>query len=157
LSHFLLASSYFLHLVATVVWLGGMALLVFIIWPAQKGSESPLVAAIEKRFRPFSNFSLLVLMMTGVVQTGQEDDYNGLLTFDTPWSKAILAKHIAFFGMVAIVGFLQFGLASTLERAKLLKRAEEVELLQGRERRLTRINLVLGMVVLIFTAIATAQ
>lgn len=152
----LLAASYFLHLVATVVWLGGMALFVFILWPTVPKEQSAWLARIEKRFRPMANFSLLVLLMTGILQTSQDDHYGGLLSFETAWSRAILAKHIAFVGMVLIVGFLQFGLGPALERARLLSRQADIDHLHQRERRLTALNLTLGMVVLIFTAIATA-
>lgn len=159
------AISYFLHLIATVIWLGGMALLVLVIWPlAERQSASSdnasLLNAIEKRFRPLANLSLLVLLMTGVVQTAEDEQYGGLLDFSNGWSQAMLAKHIAFFGMVGIVAFLQFGLSPALERTRLLAKknlgAGDVAALTRRERRLTQINFGLGLVVLFFTAIATA-
>lgn len=158
----LTAISYFFHLMATVVWLGGMALLVLVIWPVQRRSPEwlPLLDMIEKRFRPMANFSLLVLLMTGVVQTGADDNYGGMLDFSNDWSQAILGKHIAFIGMMAIVGFLQFGLEPALERAKLLasrgQALDDLNRLRERQRLLTRVNLGLSIVVLIFTAIATA-
>src|SRR5574341_1753175 len=114
----LLAASYFLHLVATIVWIGGMALLVLVIQPLAQREErfAPLVEAIERRFRPLANLSLLVLLMTGVVQMGDDANYGGMLNFSNGWSRAILFKHIAFIMMLGIVIFLQFGLAPTLER-----------------------------------------
>jgi putative copper export protein len=111
LSHSLLAGSFFLHLAATVVWIGGMALLVLVIYPLQRRvNDDParLLDAIEARFRPLANFSLLVLLVTGVFQTGNDEFYGGLFNFDNDWSRAMLGKHIAFAGMVLIVGFLQF-------------------------------------------------
>jgi uncharacterized membrane protein len=164
LSHSLLAASFFLHLVATVIWIGGMALLVLVIYPLQRRADDAesarLLDGIEARFRPLANFSLLVLLVTGVVQTGNDESYGGLLSFDNDWSRAILGKHIAFAGMVLIVGFLQFGLAPALERARLLAsrgaNQDDVNRLRGRQRRLSQINFALGAVVLAFTAIATA-
>ena len=164
LSHSLLAGSFFLHLAATVVWIGGMALLVLVIYPLQARAadeqSARLLDGIEQRFRPLANFSLLVLLVTGVVQTGNDEFYGGLLSFENDWSRAMLAKHIAFAGMVGIVGFLQFGLAPALERARLLasKDADQGDLprLRSRQRRLSQINFGLGMIVLVFTAIATA-
>ncbi|NJL95747.1 MAG: hypothetical protein HC915_19460, partial [Anaerolineae bacterium] len=143
----LLALSYFFHLVATVVWLGGMALLVLIIYPLSQrhGQFAGLAAAIEARFRPFANLSLFVLLVTGVVQTGAAENYGGLLDFSTPWSQAIFLKHLAFIGMVVVVGWLQFGLAPTLDRLQLLalKNAEvenEQATARAQQRRLTQIN-----------------
>jgi uncharacterized membrane protein len=70
----------------------------------------------------------------------------------------MLGKHIAFAGMVLIVGFLQFGLAPSLERARILASRDSSDLirLRARQRRLSQINFALGIVVLVFTAIATA-
>ena len=143
-----------------------MALLVLVIYPLRKRGESEqwytVLDAIEIRFRPLSNFSLLVLLMTGVVQTGADDFYGGWFSFDNDWSRAILGKHLAFVGMMGIVVFLQFGLAPALGRAKLLAKKQDAQMqmlsqLRSRERRLMQVNFALGIVVLIFTAIATAQ
>ena len=139
-----------------------MALLVLVIQPLQKRDErlTPLVDAIEERFRPLSNLSLLVLLMTGVVQTSDDTNYGGLLNFETGWSRAILFKHIAFMSMVIIVVFLQFGLAPTLERARLLESrspsSSDLVMLRNRQRRLIQLNFALGLVILVFTAIATS-
>ncbi|MFP4324173.1 MAG: CopD family protein [Anaerolineales bacterium] len=153
-----------MHLIATVIWLGGMGLLLLVIYPlAARDPDrwAALLPPLERRFRPMANLSLLVLLVTGVVQTAEDPNYGGLLDFSTPWSQAILAKHIAFGGMVAIVLFLQFGLRPAMDRADLLARkqsdqATTVQALRRREQRLTSVNFALGMVVLFFTAIATA-
>ena len=141
-----------------------MALLVLVIYPLQSRADDDefarLLDAIERRFRPLANFSLLVLLVTGVVQTGNDEFYGGLLSFENDWSRAMLGKHIAFVGMVLIVVFLQFGLAPALERARLLASRDvnqgDVMRLRGRQRRLSQINFALGIIVLVFTAIATA-
>lgn len=164
MNHSLLAASYFLHLGATVVWIGGMALLMLVIYPLQSRADDAdsarLLDAIEVRFRPLANFSLLVLLVTGVFQTGDSEFYGGLLSFENDWSRAMLGKHIAFAGMVLIVGFLQFGLAPALERARILASRDanlgDLLRLRVRQRRLSQVNFGLGMVVLVFTAIATA-
>lgn len=163
LNHYLLASSYFLHLMATVIWIGGMMVLVLVVYPLQRRAESeqwqPLLDALAMRFRPIGNFCLLVLLMTGVVQTTEDANYGGLLNFDSAWSRAILGKHIAFLAMIGVVVFLQLGLAPMLERAQLLEKkgiANDLPQLRRREQRLTQINLFLGVLVLLFTAIATA-
>lgn len=151
-----LAISYFFHLVATVVWIGGMALIVLVIWPLRDREVAfrPALDAIETRFRPLANLSLVILLVTGVVQTGEDEHYGGLLDFSEAWGQAMLGKHIAYAGMVGIVLFLQFGLEPALERAKLLDQGADK--LYKRQRRLSAINFGLGMVVLVFTAMATA-
>lgn len=142
-----------------------MALLLLVIYPlqARQNGEAAqtLLDAIEARFRPIANFCLLVLLVTGVVQMGEDSNYGGFFDFSNTWSKAILAKHIVFIGMIGMVVFLQFGLAPALERARLLARKSDqqtdMQKLRQRERRLGQINFLLAIFVLIFTAIATAE
>ena len=135
-------------------------MMVLIIYPLQQRDPQSVVAdVVMRRFRPIANFSLLVLLMTGVVQTGGDEHYEGVLNFNQSWSQAMLGKHLAFFGMVAVVGFLQFGLSPALERARLIAaKGDDASFvqLQNRERRLTQANFALSIIVLIFTAMATA-
>jgi uncharacterized membrane protein len=140
-----------------------MALLVLVVYPLQRqaeaeGKETAFFQALSTRFRPLANFSLLVLLVTGVVQTGEDSNYGGLLQFDTAWSQAILGKHIAFAGMVGAVAFLQFGLTPALERARLLTQSDPQApyALERRTRMVMRVNFALGLIVLFFTALATA-
>jgi uncharacterized membrane protein len=164
-----LALSLFVHLVATVVWLGGLALLTFLVWPEARAvmgrSEggAAVLALLDKlrgRFQIVANLSLLALLVTGLFQMGKNPNYEGLLTFDNDWSRAMLVKHIAVLGMIGVGALMQFALLPALERASLLvkkgKPAPEIDGLRARERRLTALNLGLGVVVLACTAIATA-
>jgi uncharacterized membrane protein len=62
--------SVFLHIVAAVVWLGGMLFLVLVIMPALRcpafrEARSSLVAAVGKAFRPVGWACLIVLVVTG--------------------------------------------------------------------------------------------
>ncbi|MCB9438047.1 MAG: hypothetical protein H6673_13805 [Anaerolineales bacterium] len=161
----LLAISYFVHLVATVVWIGGLAIFVLLVWPAAKRTlnqpetNHQFLATLQERFRPLANLSLLLLLGTGMVQTGANENYEALLTFTNTWTQAMLFKHIAFGGMILVAGILQFGIAPALERAKLLAargQANELEAVLTREAHLTQLMLGLGILVLVCTAIATA-
>ena len=81
--------------------------------------------------------------------------------FTNDWSRAILFKHIAILGMFLCGLALQYYVAPDLERATLLIEHHkgdpaELERLRRREARLTWINVGLGVLVLGFTAWATA-
>jgi hypothetical protein len=69
-----------------------------------------------------------------------------------------LIKHILFGLMVVISGYITWGLLPALKRAVLLqahgKEARDTQTLQNRERFLLRLNLILGILVLLLTAIA---
>ncbi len=163
----LLALSYFLHLVATVVWIGGLVILTLLVIPEARRTlaENPalltLMTRLRKRFIPLSNLSLAVLIATGMFQTSGDPNYQGLLQFNNEWSVAILLKHVAVIGMVVVGLVLQFGTIPALERATFLIEhgkgdAADHERLRRQEVRLTWINLLLGIGVLGFTAWATA-
>lgn len=160
----ILALSYWIHLLATVVWLGGLALMGLVAWPAlrQETLQSNQWLALQKRFTPFVNASLIVLLVTGFVQTTNDTNYDGFLRIDSLWSQAILVKHIAVAGMIIIGGIMQLRVHPAMERLALLAKkrpqlaAEEQEALQRREIRLLQLNMLCAAAVLLFTAIATA-
>jgi uncharacterized membrane protein len=162
-----LALSYFLHLIATVVWIGGLVTLTVFVWPETKRAlaDHPalygLLTRWRKRFVPLTNFSLVVLVLTGLVQMSGDPNYDGLLQFNNEWSRVMLLKHLAIIGMVACGLILQVVVTPALERASLLLErgkgeTSEWERLRRREVRLTWITVVLGIAVLGFTAWATA-
>lgn len=162
-----LAISYFLHLVATVTWIGGLILLVVLVNPAARRvlEESPALYRFlrewRRRFAPITNLSLAVLVITGLFQMAGDEHYDGLMQFDNDWSRAILFKHIAVIGMVAVGLVLQYGVSPALERASMLAERgkgdpAEYARLHRRETRLTWLNVGLGILVLAFTAWATA-
>jgi uncharacterized membrane protein len=166
----ILALNLFFHLIATVLWLGGLATLAVLVFPAtarvlrENAELYALLSRLRRRFFPISNISLAVLVVTGMFQMSANPNYDGMLQFANEWSRAMLFKHIAVVGM-AIAGLvLQYSVAPALERATLLVlrgkagEADHAELvrLRRREARLTWALLALGAAVLAFTAWATS-
>ncbi len=164
MTFWILAASYWVHLLATVVWLGGIVLMAFIAWPALR--QGTLNAnqwfQLQKRFLPWINASLVVLLITGFIQMTNDEHYTGFLAIDSVWAWAMLLKHVAYIGMVALTVYMQFVLYPAMERTALLARshpetaAAESDKLTAREIRYLRLNVVAAMIVLLFTAIATA-
>jgi uncharacterized membrane protein len=162
-----LALSYFFHLLATVFWIGGLVVLVVLVWPesrrALQGNPAlyTLLTRVRRRFLPLSNLSLAVLVVSGLVQMTGDPNYEGVLQFANEWSRVILLKHIAIAGMFICGLALQLWVAPALERVALLAergkdKPDEWERLHRAEVRLTWANLALGVLVLAFTAWATA-
>ncbi len=163
----MLTFSYLLDLIATVVWLGGLATLTLLVWPAARRAtgDDPairrLFSDLRRRFIPITNFSLVVLIVTGMIQMSLDEHYDGLMQITSDWSRAILLKHIAIGGMIVCGAILQLGVNPALERAGLLADAGKGDptsymKLRQREITLTWINGGLGLLVLVFTAWATA-
>lgn len=159
-----LVFSYWVHMVATVIWLGGLALMALVAWPAFR--KQTLAAnqwlALQRRFIPWINLSLALLLITGFLQMEASPHYEGFLQFNNLWSQAILVKHIAFLGMVAITVHVQARVYPAMERTALLAAKKsslaeaEQEKLAQQEMRLLRLNLACAGLVLFFTALATA-
>jgi uncharacterized membrane protein len=164
-----LAFNYWLHLIATVVWLGGLAMLTLTAWPGRSGplGEDGQHAArvfdtLERRVRPLANISLVILLVTGMLQMGENPSYEGLLRVQNPWSVALLVKHVVVAGMIAVGLALQWGIYPALARAGLQARRDAAagraieSTLRRRLQRLTAANLALGLLVLLLTAFMTA-
>jgi uncharacterized membrane protein len=164
ISFWLLVFSYWLHLLATVIWLGGLALMALVAWPAVGRNllSREQWATLQQRFTPWANASLVILLITGFLQMTGDTNYTGFLQVDSLWAQAILIKHIAVGGMIAIGGYVQWRVHPALARLALLgeKRpqlaAAERDSLNHQELRLIRLNLVCAAAVLLFTAVATA-
>ncbi|HRE46651.1 MAG TPA: CopD family protein [Aggregatilineales bacterium] len=160
------------HLLATVIWVGGLLLMTILLLPeiqaliaARKDDNetSTLVRFLDRfrrRFYPLANLSLGVLIVTGIYQMERSPYYDGVLGLNNDWSRAIFVKHLAVLGMVGIGAIMQFSLIPALDRAALLRQrgkdAPELERLRVRERHLIQLNTALGVFVLICTAAASS-
>lgn len=164
MTFWILVVSYWFHLVGTVVWLGGLALMLLVAWPAlRRGTLADNHwLALQQRFMPWANGSLIVLLITGFVQMTNDPNYTGFLQIDSLWAGAMLVKHLAFVGMVGLGVYVQWVLYPAMDRLKLLgeKRTSLLESEQAnlseQEIRLLRLNLLCAGLVLFCTAVATA-
>ncbi len=164
MTFWILAISYWIHLLATVIWLGGLALMGLVAWPAlrQETLQSNQWLALQKRFTPWVNASLVLLLITGFVQMTNDVNYEGFLQVNTTWSQAILAKHVAVAAMMLIGAVVQLRIYPAMDRLQLLQQkkpqmaAQEQRALEQQEMRLLKLNMVCAAAVLLFTAIATA-
>jgi uncharacterized membrane protein len=159
----ILAVSLFFHLLATVVWVGGLIITSLMVWPEVRRTleNTPALYTflnrLRRRFTPWGNLSLGVLIVTGMFQMSLDDNYNGFMTIDNQWSMVILLKHVAIFGMIISGGILQYGVIPALERTSLLLERDKGNpsdwvALRKREQRLTWFNTALGVAVLGFSA-----
>jgi uncharacterized membrane protein len=159
-----LSLSYWVHLLATVIWLGGLVLMALIAWPAVRRQMLDLEqwAELRMRFTPLANGSLALLWVTGFLQMAADDNYQGFLAFDNTWARAIVIKHIAVIGMIGLGVIIQGRIYPALNRLAMLQKkqpemaAAERARLAEREMRLVRLNLILAAAVLLCTAVATA-
>lgn len=163
------AFSLFLHIGATVIWIGGILLLTFLVIPelnralAEQPALYHLLRRLRKRFTPLGNLALATLIVTGVLQMSTDPNYEGLLSFNNRWSQVLLIKHLLLIVMAAAGLILQIAVAPALERTSLLlergqgqSKVGEWNRLRQRERRLTRLIAALAVLVLAASAWLTA-
>lgn len=160
------ALTFWLHMLATVAWVGSLTAIALLILPAMKralNAETQLIflEAMQKRLEPIAWFSICLLLITGLFQMSINPHYDGFLSTSTQWSLAILTKHILGIIMVVVSAIQTWEVIPAIRRAILLSKksdnAAEIESLRRRESTLLRINFGLSILVLLATAYARAS
>jgi uncharacterized membrane protein len=161
-----LALTYWLHLLATVSWVGSLAGVSFLVLPAMKRALDPetqlvFIEAMQKRLEPIAWFSMTLLVLTGLFQMSVNPHYDGFISVSTQWSVAILTKHLLGIVMVVVSAIQTWEVIPAIRRAivrsKKSKNAEELDGLRRREVFLLRMNFGLSMLILLATAFARAS
>lgn len=156
-----LTAAYWLHMAATVVWVGGLFFQAGVLHPALDGSSTNdqalhLLRRVRTRFQPLSWLSLAVLIGTGLMQMSASPNYQGLLGLGNRWAAAIFAKHVAIVLMVIFAGVQTWVLHPRLERS-LMAHTRQGDFDRDTaqlDARITNLNLILALVVLGLTAVA---
>jgi uncharacterized membrane protein len=147
----------------TVIWLGVLASISFWTLPAMRSSLSAedfviWIRKTNKRFIPLSWFSIAMLTATGLIQMGANPNYSGYLSIANNWAIALLLKHIIFIGMIVVSAYISWFIHPNLERAAILRAAgrdsgNEIHI-ANRLQKMVRLNMILGLLTLAFTAYA---
>lgn len=150
----LIISAGWLHLTSVVVWVGGIIFILFVAMPSSKQALGPdagkLMGEVSKRFTPLANYSILLLVITGIVLTFLKGYFSGTLFFEGYYSLTLSLKYILAFGMIAIHFYRGMILAPSIGRAESpLKKTS----LQKISLSLVKINLALGIIILLLAAI----
>ena len=113
-----LALSYWVHLLATVTWLGGLAAMTVVAWPAvrERIMQADQWVQLQRRFTPWANVSLVLLWITGLLQMTADPNYEGFLAVNSLWSQALLIKHIAVIAMMVVALYMQWRIHPALGR-----------------------------------------
>ena len=160
-----LAITYWLHMLATVAWIGSLASISFLVLPAMQRSLNPetqlvFLEAMQKRLEPIAWFSMSLLVLTGLFQMSVNPHYDGFLSVSTQWSLAILTKHLLGIVMVVVSAIQTWEVIPAIRRAilrsKKSQNTDELESLRRREILLLRINFGLSILILLATSFARA-
>ena len=159
-----MAIFFWLHMLATVTWIGSLAAINLLVLPASQrtlklADQLSFIAALQKRLEPLAWFSMGLLVVTGLFQMSANPHYDGFLSTSTQWSLAILVKH-SLSAIMAVVSAVQtWEVLPAIHRTLMKKetaKADELARLQRREVILLRTNLLLSALILGATAFARA-
>ncbi|HZK28951.1 MAG TPA: hypothetical protein VFD19_01895 [Clostridia bacterium] len=141
----------FLHDFFTVVWVGGLAFMVFTLAPSlskvfgkdQKAQE--VMQAVTRRHRVWTYISIIGIFVTGLLLGKSSPEYAGFMQFDNLYSSLASVKHLLIFAMIAIALFrsISFGKKDRVVNPKQNKIS--FLLIAG--------NLLFGVVVLLLSAL----
>lgn len=141
-----------LHLLATTVWIGGMSFNILVLRPSLTIVDPPqrvkLVGQVLNRFLYLAWISILILIVTGIFTATPTNLNYGIL---------LSIKHIIVTAMVIIVAIISFILFPKLRKfisqTGSMKLSSEITELLGRIVLLVKFNLILGIIVLLITAV----
>ena len=159
-----MAIFFWLHMLATVTWIGSLAAINLLVLPASTrtlklADQLSFIAALQKRLETLAWFSMGLLVVTGLFQMSANPHYDGFLSTSTQWSLAILIKH-GLAAVMAVVSAIQtWEVLPAIHRTLMKKenaKADELARLQKREVILLRTNLLLSALILGATAFARA-
>ncbi len=155
MSTYLVPLSTWLHVLATIVFIGYYLFTSLIFLPVlesqmQANALRGLLERISARLQPYFGGSLLVFLVTGTYLMLINKNYMGLgHFFGNTWSALIVIKHFL------VLAFLALAIIS--ERAFLGQISDQKPEALKQFRWALRINAFLGMVILLLTSIAQAS
>ena len=144
----------FLHLFATVTWIGGMIYFNLILMPSLTAIDPPqrgrLLGAVAKRFTFLSWGSIIILVITGLLIT---PSYM-LLTFSGVYGISLTLKHLVILLMIIIGLVITFSLGPkmhSLSPSPGEPPSSGFLKVQNQLSVLVRINTILGVLVLLLS------
>jgi uncharacterized membrane protein len=152
MSAYLVGLSTWLHVLATIVWIGYYVFTSLIFLPVfvrrMKANDlRDLLEQLSARLRPFFGGALLIFLVTGTHLMLINEKYLGLGSFfGNSWGTLIVIKH------VLVLPFLVLAVFS--ERAYLSQISDQKPQALKQFRWAVNINAVLGLVILLLTSIA---
>ena len=150
----LIALSYWLHALATVIFIGQYLLLALIYIPVlSKDGNGLALSDISKRSRPWLYASMFVFIITGVYLMIADPNYLGLGDFGNFWGVMMLVKHLLIVGMIV----MGFWFNAIMRVGSLMGSNTGATQAISRFRWYTNAMAISGVLVLLLTALAQAE
>lgn len=147
----------FVHLMATIAWIGGMVFNFLVVMPTVSKTLEPATAAkfmtaLMRRVRVVVYVSLAVLFITGIPMKIANENYVWIISFENSWQIAGFIKHVfvAFLALLALYSFEI--LTPKLARLAQAGKMDEVGKLRIFQKKLAAVSFLMGIIIVLLSA-----
>jgi len=150
-----------LHLLATVIWIGGITTNILVVLPSVgKVLEPPMagkfMGSVMKRFRPLIYASMILLGITGVIMGRFSKSDPGAMQFGNLWSIVGGIKLVVTVALIITAIYAFERLAPKLAKSAAEGPSPELARLKKLQMNLGLTGFILGMIIILLTGIMTA-
>lgn len=146
-----------IHLTATVLWLGGITFILLVAIPSTRqvlqGEAGKVMGEVTRRFTPLANFSIFILFLSGILFLAIESNISAEI-LKGGGGTAMLLKILLFLLMVGVHFFRGKVLAPRIAKAQ---PDEEKVRLQKLSLNLVWLNFGSGLLVLLLSAFVVTR
>lgn len=147
----------FLHLMATIAWIGGMFFNFLVVLPTATKALDPqtmgkFMGMLFKRVRVVVYTSLIILFITGIPMKIADEFYVGVISFTNSWEVLGFVKHV-FVGLLALMAIYSFEVVLP-KVSKLAKEGPSPKLngLKKKQLVLGSISFLFGIIIILLSA-----
>lgn len=147
----------FLHLMATIAWIGGMFFNFLVVIPTAQKALDPATAGkfmgmMVRRVRVVVYVSLFILFVTGIPMKIANEHYVSIINFDNTWETVGFIKHV-FVALLALMALYSFEILFP-NVAKHAAKGPSPELagLQKKQKMAGAVAFLLGIIVIFLSA-----
>jgi uncharacterized membrane protein len=148
----------FLHLMATIAWIGGMFFNFLVVLPTVKKVLDPASAGkfmgfLFRRVRVVVYVSLAVLFITGIPMKIASEYYVSIINFDNTWEIIGFVKHV-FVGLLALMAIYSFEfLAPAVGKLAASGPSDKLDRLRKRQMKMGAVSFLFGIIVIFLSAV----
>lgn len=145
--------SAWLHLLAAVIWVGGIIFILYIAIPSSRQALGPeagkLMGEVSRKFSPLANYSILVIVITGALLIWTRGYFSGSGTSEGAQPLALYLKILLALGMIIIHFYRGLVLAPKINSAEPSRKPS----LQKISLNLVKVNMWAGVGILLLSVV----
>ncbi len=147
-----------LHIMATVVWIGGMFTNMVILRPVLAKTLAPadagrFMGALMKRFRAVVYASIVLLGVTGIPLKIINENYVSIINFENSWEIVSFVKHVCYGILVLLAVYMFEVLTPRMGRLAAKGPSPEMKALQKQQMLAGSLAFLSAMVILVLSSL----